>query len=66
MNENNAEAVRDIRDYEYYNDSKVNTYNYDGQRISKTDNGVTTNYYYQGGVPLYTTDGTVLSECEIL
>ncbi len=37
--------------------TQVNTYNYDGQRISKTDNGVTTNYYYQGGVLLYTTDG---------
>ena len=37
--------------------TQVNTYNYDGQRISKTDNGVTTHYYYQGGVLLYTTDG---------
>lgn len=36
--------------------TQENTYNYDGQRISKTDNGVTTNYYYQGGVLLYTTD----------
>lgn len=32
------------------------TYNSEGQRISKTDNGVTTNYYYQGGVLIYTTD----------
>ncbi len=37
--------------------TQLNSYNYDGQRISKTDNGVTTNYYYQGGVLLYTTDG---------
>lgn len=37
--------------------TQVNTYNYDGQRISKTDNGVKTNYYYQGDVLLYTTDG---------
>lgn len=37
--------------------TQVNTYNYDGQRISKTDNGVITNYYYQGDVLLYTTDG---------
>lgn len=38
--------------------TQENTYNYDGQRISKTDNGVTTHYYYQGGVLLYTTDGS--------
>ena len=37
--------------------TQLNSYNYDGQRISKSDNGVTTNYYYQGGVLLYTTDG---------
>ena len=36
--------------------TQENAYNYDGQRISKTDNGVITNYYYQGGVLLYTTD----------
>lgn len=36
--------------------TQVNTYNYDGQRISKTDNDVTTYYYYQGAVLLYTTD----------
>ena len=38
--------------------TQENTYNYDGQRISKSDNGVTTNYYYQGGVLLYTTDNS--------
>lgn len=38
--------------------TQENTYNYDGQRISKTDNGVTTHYYYQGGVLLYTTDNS--------
>lgn len=37
--------------------TQANTYNSCGQRISKTDNGVTTNYYYQGEVLLYTTDG---------
>jgi hypothetical protein len=36
--------------------TQENTYNYDGQRISKNDNGTTTNYYYQGGILLYTTD----------
>ena len=36
--------------------TQVNTYNDAGQRISKTDNGVTTYYYYQGDVLLYTTD----------
>mgnify|MGYP005932995299 FL=1 len=38
--------------------TQENTYNYDGQRISKTDNGVTTHYYYQEGVLLYTTDNS--------
>ena len=36
---------------------QVNTYNYDGQRISQINNRATTYYYYQGGVLLYTTDG---------
>ena len=36
--------------------TQINTYNNAGQRISKTDNGVTTYYYYQGDVLLYTTD----------
>jgi RHS repeat-associated protein len=34
-----------------------NTYNGDGQRISKTENGNTTRYYYLNGEVLYTTDG---------
>ena len=33
-----------------------NTYDYDGKRISKNDNGAVTNYFYQGEVVLYTTD----------
>ncbi|MBE5925966.1 MAG: RHS repeat-associated core domain-containing protein [Lachnospiraceae bacterium] len=31
-------------------------YDGEGKRISKTENGVTTNYYYEGGMLLYTTD----------
>jgi RHS repeat-associated protein len=35
----------------------TNTYRSDGQRITKTDKaGTTTNYFYQAGVVLYTTD----------
>lgn len=33
-----------------------NEYNGDGQRISKTDNGIKTYYYYEGSTLLYTTD----------
>lgn len=36
--------------------TQENTYNYDGKRISKNDNGAVTNYFYQGEVVLYTTD----------
>lgn len=36
--------------------TQKNEYNNQGQRISKTDNGITTYYYYQGSVVLYTTD----------
>lgn len=36
--------------------TQENTYNDAGHRISKTDNGVKTCYYYQEGVLLYTTD----------
>lgn len=36
--------------------TQENTYNGEGQRISKSDDGVVTNYYYQEGVLLYTTD----------
>lgn len=43
-----------------YNDgtsvSQVNTYDNTGQRISKSDNGVITYYYYEGGTLLYTTN----------
>ena len=35
-----------------------NEYNGSGQRIRKTENGNITNYYYQDGVVLYTTDGS--------
>ena len=35
---------------------QTNVYDGDGKRISKTENGVTTNYYYEGGLLLYTTD----------
>ncbi|MBE5925969.1 MAG: hypothetical protein E7270_03300 [Lachnospiraceae bacterium] len=31
-------------------------YDGDGKRISKTENGITTNYYYEGRMLLYTTD----------
>ncbi len=34
-----------------------NTYNGEGQRISKTENGITTNYSYQSGSVVYT-DGS--------
>ncbi len=33
-----------------------NEYNGDGQRISKTDNGIKTYYFYEGSTLLYTTD----------
>ena len=36
--------------------TQENTYDYDGKRISKNDNGAVTNYFYQGEVVLYTTD----------
>lgn len=36
--------------------TQTNEYNGDGQRISKTDNGVKTCYYYEGSLLLYTTD----------
>ncbi|MFQ9515600.1 MAG: RHS repeat-associated core domain-containing protein [Eubacterium sp.] len=36
--------------------TQENKYNDRGQRISKTDNGITTYYYYEGNVLLYTTD----------
>ena len=35
---------------------QINVYDGDGKRISKTENGVTTNYYYEEGMLLYTTD----------
>lgn len=35
-----------------------NRYNGNGQRIRKAEAGKTTNYYYQGDMVLYTTDGT--------
>ena len=37
---------------------QTNEYNGSGQRIRKSENGITINYYYQDGVELYTTDGT--------
>ncbi len=37
--------------------TQTNDYNGDGQRISKTENNITTNYFYQDGVVVYTTDG---------
>ncbi|MCI9126846.1 MAG: hypothetical protein HFG28_06590 [Eubacterium sp.] len=37
--------------------TQVNSYNYDGQRISQINNWETTYYYYQGGVLLYTYRG---------
>ena len=36
---------------------QTNEYNGSGQRIRKTENGTSINYYYQDGVVLYTTDG---------
>lgn len=36
--------------------TQKNTYNGNGQRIRKVEDGITTNYYYQGTQVLYTTD----------
>lgn len=37
-------------------DTQVNRYNGDGQRVSKTEGSDVTNYFYQDGSVLYTTD----------
>ena len=37
-------------------DTQVNRYNGDGQRVSKTEGSDVTNYFYQNGSVLYTTD----------
>ncbi len=38
--------------------TQENTYNGGGQRVSKTENGTATNYFYQDGSVLYTTDSS--------
>ena len=44
--------------------TQENTYNYDGKRISRTENGQTTFFYYQNGVLLYTTDENGNKKCQ--
>ena len=38
--------------------TQSNTYDYRGKRISKTDDGATTSYFYQNDTLLYTKDGS--------
>ena len=43
-----------------------NEYNHEGVRISRTEDGVTRNYYYDNGSIAYTTDSGTLSSANIL
>ena len=46
--------------------SQENTYNHEGIRITKKEDGITRRYYYDNGIVAYTKDGTTLSSANLV